>query len=54
MLETDRLILRPWLNTEAEIGYWIGVPCDEIPGVHSIWKGIETLYILLAYREFFV
>lgn len=27
-LETDRLILRPWdeADTEAEIGYWIGVP----------------------------
>lgn len=36
----------------AMLGGRKGAPSDGMPGVSSIWKGLETLYILLAYRDF--
>ena len=31
-----------------------GAPSDGMPGVHSIWQGLDVLYSLLAYRNYLV
>lgn len=36
----------------AMLGGRKGAPSDGMPGVQAIWKGLKTLYILLAYQEF--
>ena len=36
----------------AMLGGRKGAPSDGMPGVQAIWKGLKTLYILLAYQGF--
>ena len=31
-----------------------GAPSDGMPGVRSIWQGLDVLYSLLAYRNYLV
>ena len=37
----------------AKLGGWAGAPSDGPPGLKVIWLGLNALFLLCAYREFF-